>query len=386
LSYTSIESVVRTKPISVTALAGASECPLRTILESESRWSRLPDPPEALLGSLVHRAIEVCGESGPEAVVDHLLGVLEGPEGVFRNDASASGESVLAEILGASRVSAKLAAARRITETIAMAPRRAVRSGRGSGMTQTRFHPRPIGDWREVGMSSDELQLQGRLDFLRVTDARCTLVDFKTGKALDDDGSVSSRYADQLHLYLLLARANGYGPQIRMEIAASDGRIPVPESDIRTSRLCDELKMLTSAAPLGVETDARNLARFCASCATCRFRPWCAAYLESAPSMWNEERPRVGIPFDIWGNVESVRAGSPEQLFLSVLLRDAANRLVSVTGVPARFFEGPVISGVRMGFFAVRARSTGRGHPQNFVLADPADRGASAHAALVLRM
>ena len=102
--------------------------------------------------------------------------------------------------------------------------------------------------------------------------------------------------------------------------------------------------------------------------------------------MWNEERPRVGVPFDIWGNIESVRVGPPEQTFLSVLLRDAANRLVSVTGVPARFFEDPMTSGVRMGFFAVRARSTGRGHPQNFVLADPADRNASAHAALVLRM
>jgi hypothetical protein len=386
LRYVRIESAVRTKLISVTALAGASECPLRTILESELTCPRLPDPPEARLGSLVHRAIELCGGSGPEAVFEHLLGALAGSEGVFRSDASASGESVLSEILGASRVSAKLAAARRITEAIAMTPRRAVSSGRGPSTVPYRFHPRPVGDWNEVAMSSDELQLQGRLDLLRVTNARCTIVDFKTGRALDDDATVNDRYANQLHLYALLARVNGYGSNIRMEILASDGRFSVPESDARTSRLSTELKMLTGAAPLGRETDARVLARFCASCATCRFRPWCGTYLESAPPMWKEEGPSIGVPFDIWGYIESVRTGSPGQDFCSVILRDAAHRLVSVTGVPTRLLEGYPNSGARIGFFAVRARSTGRGHPQNFALADPADPRASAHSALVLRM
>ncbi len=384
MSYAPIESVARTKFIGVTALTGASTCGLRTILDSEPPRRRLPDPPEALLGSLVHRAIEECGDLGADAVSERLLEALEGSAGVYPSDASASGQFDLVEILGASRISAKLAAARRITESTAIKPRRAKSVGHAAG-SNARRHPLPTGDWNEEYMSSEELQLGGRLDLLRVSIGQCSLIDFKSGRALDADDSLKEIYVDQLHLYALLARACGYTSPIRMEIVASDGRYRVAESDARASRLRSELKALVDAAPTGKERSARELARFSAGCATCRNRPWCGTYLESAPASWLAERPPIEMPFDTWGHVESIRSASSEQAFSSVVLRDAANRLVSVTGVPTRISKS-LSSGMRAGFFGLKPKTTGRGHPQNFALADPGNMNASAYSALVLSM
>jgi hypothetical protein len=384
LSYAPIESVTRTKFIGVTALSGAAACGLRTILDSEPPRRRLPDPPEALLGSLVHRAIEERGHLGADAVSEQLLKALEGSAGVYPSDASASGQFDLIEILGASRISAKLAAARRITETIAIKPRRAKSVGRTAGTGEKR-HPLPTGDWNEESMSSEELQLGGRLDLLRVTVGQCSLIDFKSGRALEADDSLKETYADQLHLYALLARACGYTSPLRMEIVASDGRFRVAESDARTSRLRSDLKALVNAAPIGAERNARELARFSAGCATCRIRPWCGTYLESAPTSWLVKRPSLEVPYDTWGHVEIVRLAPSEEAFSSVVLRDAANRLVSVTGVPTRISKS-LSSGMRTGFFGLRPKTTGRGHPQNFVLADPGNTSASALSALVLEM
>lgn len=384
MSHALFHSVTRTKFIRVTALVGAGGCGLRAVLDSESADRRLPDSPEALLGTLVHRAIDARGREGSEAVTEHLLQALQGPSGVYRSDASASGEFRLVEIVGASRISSKLAAARRITEAIAIQPKRARRDERSTAARQL-GHPRRSGDWSEEPMNSEELQLGGRLDLLRVTRDECLLVDFKTGRALDGDGSLKEAYADQLHLYALLARSCAYTLPIRMEIVAADGRFSVPESTVRTSRLGSELRALVDATPTGIEADARELARFSAGCATCHFRAWCGNYLESAPTSWATEIPRVEVPFDTWGNIESIRPTAAEGDFSSVVLRDAANRLVSVTGVPARHLKS-LSPRMRAGFFGLRPKTTGRGHPQNFVLADPGNPSATAHAARVLAM
>jgi hypothetical protein len=383
LSYALIESVTRTKFIGVTAFTGAAACGLRAILDSEPPRRRLPDPPEALLGSLVHRAIEQCGHNGADAVSEQLLESLQGPAGVYRSDASPSGQFDLAKILGASRISAKLAAARRIAETMSIRPRRAKSTGRTASMGERR-HPLPAGDWSEESLSSEELQLSGRLDLLRVSVGQSALIDFKSGRALTADGSLKEIYADQLQLYVLLARACGYTSPVRMEIVASDGRFQVPESDARTSRLRSDLKALVDAAPIGTERNACELARFSAGCATCRSRPWCGTYLESAPASWLAERPPIEVPFDTWGHVENIRSNTAD-FFSSVVLRDAAHRLVSVTGVPTRI-SNSLSSGMRAGFFGLRPKTTGRGHPQNFALADPGNADASAYSALVLSM
>lgn len=378
-------NVTRSLPLSVTSLCGPHVCRLRAVLESEKFEKRLPRNVDAILGTIVHDALRRCGTLGPDAVSQNIQEVLSGSHGVIRSIATYSGTIKLREVIHATRLSAKLSAARRFAAACATPAKRATKEGAQKSGTKLP-RSRQYGIWREIKLVSEKQELIGQIDLLQAEPAVCTIIDFKSGRALSDSDELNEAYVDQVHYYLLLASANGYGPQFRLKIVAADGTFSVKHDEDRLEKLENRLRTVLAAAPRNCQCAAKTLASVSESCSFCSFRPWCGSYLEIAPSLWTQEKPAFPPPPDIWGTVIKVVRGHSGPGFDAVYLRDAASRLVCISGVPDRVSATIVHENTRVGFFSVQGTGGGSSHPQNFVLGVPENPRASSHEALVVQM
>ena len=376
----------RTRPLSVTALSSSPKCDMRALLESERYSPTLPMPPEAILGSIIHDALEQCGEQGSEHVLARVKAVLAGESGKFGSHANASGWATLREVISATRLSAKLATARKIADAIPHLSRKRQRAHVSPPVASDSAsqHPLSSGNWREVGLTVPELELTGRIDSIDVGPGECRIVDFKTGRALDHDGNVRAHYVDQLHMYMILARRMGYGPRFHLVVIAPDGKFDCPVDDQRLHDLGNRVESLVRSVPKDKPIEINLLARVCESCATCRFRPFCKPYLAEAPKLWSEPGRAFKLPWDIWGDIVKIEQDPDESGFMTVHLRDAATRLCCVSGVPDRFRGNPICVGSNVGFFDLQGLGTVSQHPQNYCLGVPGNPRASRHTARIV--
>jgi hypothetical protein len=376
----------RTRPLSVTALSSSPQCDMRVLLESERCSPTLPMPPEAILGSIIHDALDQCGEQGSEQVLARVKAALVGESGSFCSHANVSGSATLREVISATRLSAKLATARKIANAIPQSSRKGKRAPRSpsAASNSASHHPLSRGHWREVGLTSPELELTGRIDSMDVGPGECRIADFKTGRALDHDGKVRANYVDQLHLYMILARRMGYGPRYNLVVIAPDGNFDCPVDEQRLHGLENRVESLVRSVPKNKPTLIDSLAHVCQSCATCRYRPSCKSYLAEAPKLWPNQARAFPMPSDIWGDIVKIEPDAGDSGFMTVHLRDAATRLCCVSGVPDRFKGKPICVGSKVGFFDLQGLGTESPHPQNFCLGVPGNPRASRHTARIV--
>ena len=383
----SAKNLRRVHSLAATALSGSPKCALRAVLESERSIPRLPAHPEAILGSVIHEALDKCGNDGPAAVTEYVRRALDDVSLKFESSADLQGKCSLRSVIPAIRVSAKLAAARKIASAMPRSARTRVSARNGSKDVDWQSKPLPEGNWSEVSLTSSELQLTGRVDVICISARGCTIVEFKTGNAATENGVLFENYVDQLHYYQILARKIGYRAPVCMQIIAGDGTFNVEIDEERIVRLEDLVRTITEVAPLQTERDASSLANFGESCSTCSYRPWCDTYVAKAPLHWKETKVGLRLPPDTWGVVKNI-CSSPINGYCTVYLLDAANRMVCVTGVPDRYREDVLQIGQSAGFFSVRGRGrgTGLGHAQNFSLAVPDNPQSGSHAAAVVKL
>jgi len=150
-----VPSAVEVVPqFSVTAAASWTNCLLRLVLRSDRRsgWYELPSSPQALLGTIVHRAIEVAGGSDRDAV-DYLRSALDDAAREFATEVDFAdfGINEVFDLSARVRGEASVRAAAENQRTV-----RSV-GGEGGG-------PRRRG--REVFLASDVLRLRGTADLI----------------------------------------------------------------------------------------------------------------------------------------------------------------------------------------------------------------------------
>jgi hypothetical protein len=377
-----IKSVTRSAHLGVTAMSHEPFCGLRAVWASEEFPHSLPRHPEAVLGSIIHAALRTLSHEGADAVLSLVREALSGAKGTIATAATQSGVVSLREAIPATRLSAKLAAARRFatvgSEQDVRRTEKLDHAKRGGDRPRSQY-----GTWREASFASEHLQLKGQMDLFRATPGRYTIIDFKSGRVASETGKLLEAYMNQIHYYAMLVEEAGYGPDCELTIIGADGSFSVPRDGGRIEVLGARLSDLLASTPRGAITGSDRIARVSEACTSCSYRPWCGSYTTMAPDLWRAAQVPFRLPMDTWGIVQRVFTDHEAPGFKMVHIVDAASRLVSITGIPTRLASEVVREGKRVGFFALKPRSTGPGHPQNFSLAVPGDLRASNHTGYV---
>ena len=218
-------------------------------------------------------------------------------------------------------------------------------------------------------LANADLRLAGRPDwFAHVDDRHIEVVDFKSGRITDTDGHLLEEHILQLQLYSLMLEAAF--PQVRVVPFVERGeRVAVPWGEQERVRLMSKLREVAGALPARASLKAEDIARPGMHCGTCRLRPRCLAYLETAPRWW-PDRPRNPrpLPLDVWGYV--LRAQMDEQS-VTVRLVDASGRHVHVDGIHRSHGAAGLDEGDAVWFFDLEASEDLSQHgaliqPRNF--------------------
>ena len=304
----------------------------------------LPVAPSALLGTLLHHVAREVAEgrwgqsTSPRAAFDAILG---------QAVAGLPLESVpLDQAVGRQRWFARMARARlwalEDAPSESLGDPRPLRQTAGAigGPTEARAD---LG--HEAWIVWPDGRLRGRADLVEPIPGGRRVVENKSGRTDDREGSLLDGIGLQVGLYAL-AIENVAGGSVQTVIRG-DERIAIPWDATTRQRIRAHLEHTLAELPAGKEIRADALASPGPHCARCRLRPACRSYLGAA-GLWTTERTAGRMPLDVWG--ELLRSTVTER-GVRVELRDAVGRLAVITGLSPDWNVQRCASGTRLYFF-----------------------------------
>ena len=267
----------------------------------------LPRYPKGFLGSIAHKLVEMGtkgqltgAQSDPAAVWDGLVAAQESKlaESAIESHLVPLKRSCAEFFLMRSRA---IRAATRLAESAALSV------GRGS---------QPVaGLGYEVGVSSQDGVVKGRIDAVTAEDGGITISDYKTGAILLEDGGISEikpEYEAQLKLYAAiyfetydrwpdrLQLLNLQGQDFEINFTREDCVALLATAREKFKQINHRIKVaLQQEVPAAVASPSPTTCRFCT------LRPGCTAYCEARIA-----QPEAGWPHDVWGKVETKTVSS----------------------------------------------------------------------------
>ena len=134
--------------------------------------------------------------------------------------------------------------------------------------------------------------------------------------------------------------------------------------------------------PAGREMSPAELANPGDACQYCQFRPACTAYLEWAPSIWNENDSAQTMPHDVWGAVTAAKK-EPGELW-DIYIAGPNDKLFRVNNVPDHLAGSSFEKGQRVYMFDLQpVRFRQQGYSQNYYVLNGQDFTRSAHTAKI---
>lgn len=282
-------------------------CILKEACGSNKNSNLLPRYPKGFLGTIAHKLVEMgakgalTGDQGNAAVVWDKL-VAEEEARIVQN-----------------AIESHLVPLKRSCVEYFLIRARAIRAA--SQLAESVSLPRGLGGQSaeglgyEIGVSSKDGTVKGRIDAVTINEGVLTISDYKTGAVLLEEGGVSQikpEYETQLKLYaaiynetydrwpdrLLLLNLQGKDfeisfsrPECERLLVLAKETFEKTNDKIQTALQYGDASLLASPSP--------KACRFCA------FRPGCKAYCDA-----RQEQPDAEWPHDVWGRIETKSASS----------------------------------------------------------------------------
>lgn len=377
----------RQRPASPSKLAAFRACPLRYLLETESKGERacrspLGVHPATLLGAAVHEAADAFSGRKIEGAEAELLKLVESNFGSLLDSRSLGpvGSWIMTRFGASALVSRK-----RLIEQAAFANTLVARFpiSKGSAGAVRGSDPVPLGT--ERWLSGPSSRVAGRVDLIyRGRSRGIHIVDFKTGRVTDEDGNPKDEYLLQMAAYGLIVRELDPLASISLELVGrrdgwsgdfDEGLAGVVELAL------DELERVL---PLGVSVSPEDIARVGDHCTQCSFRPLCVQY---KASMWERMATRTfdfeAWPLDIVGELLELELTGD---LATIRCRLANGYVARISGIPANLVAGwNCREGLLVEAYALGAMQAARpgSFPCNFSIVDLASPSESAFRAYV---
>jgi len=181
----------------------------------------------------------------------------------------------------------------------------------------------------EVTVESKNLRLQGRVDFLRVSeDSVVEISDFKSGKVLNDEGEVDEVTSLQLRLYGLGILDLVPGARLQLKVVSRGGISNVNFSPEEIERTKEWLAQRLLPLRENQLIEANEIAVVGPQCRGCRARAVCPKYRTSVGELWKRQDVTMRLPLDIAGQILEVEPSGGAAT--TIKLTDLAGRVVKI--------------------------------------------------------
>jgi hypothetical protein len=381
-----LDKVARTKPFSPSKISIINSCPLRYLLETESYHS--VSPPSniyALTGTAIHKIIEDNlsnpSISGAE-IKKQFLGVLDR---LAINNKRAPLICWVYEKFGLGGTLAN----ERVISSVQQIKRLLDKYGKDKSLERPdtklpsqkyEFSSLGAEKWFELA----KFELAGKIDLSYLDDEGVIhVVDFKSGKVIDDEGLPKEEYLLQIGVYGLMVEDSTSHPNLLLELIGSHTSWSGCLDESLRGRVVDLITYAKNNLPLNKEINASEISITGDHCLSCRSRFACGKYVNALNKRVHGEESSICSPCDVTGVVKKT---STRGDLIDLIVSPIGGITCSIMGLPRslypEFKEGDLIAGYFLGVLDIENRCN---FPANFyVFRDEAPRMSSFESMVAL--
>lgn len=369
----------RTRPALPSKLGVFITCPMRYLLESEQHSFRcLPLPPQAALGSAVHKlanTLQKSGENNPESIIQRL-------ENDFVATLIKTQQGALAlwvwERYGIAGLVSRQALIKYIRYAKSLVTPVAERGGHLPDMIKIRGSIIPVG--REKLLKSTFFDMQGRADLIyRKETGEIRIVDFKTGEVRDEKKQPKEEYLLQIAAYGMMVKELAPDINIELELSGIGGSWTGVLDNSLQEFVNSVLDSFNGILPRNTSFSALNIARPGRHCIQCAGRCSCPIYSRNLCHFMQQSCPDDRhFSIDIHGRLLEVEMDN-NFTTLQLLLPDGY--MAKVFHIPTRFIPESnemIGSDVTLYGLHVFGDSSEKKIPRNFYVVDTQEPRRSA--------
>jgi hypothetical protein len=364
----------------VSAIAVFQGCHLKLIASTRDfRGMHLATGPDAVIGSVVHRVMELWTTELTEIDAGKL----------FDREIRVEGEKLSKDPQRAHF--ADLPSTRsfmdwrnlrlKVKANCQILTRRSVNPTIGNSYQSHAIRP-----GAESYFPSPKLRLVGRTDQIdRIGKDEFRIRDYKTGRIFDSDDQMLPSISLQLRLYALLAEEADPNANITLSVIdLANSEFPVEWNRSVRNETRAALKETLEGIPANSSVNGAAISKPGNECFHCPVRHRCTGYLQTAPEWWKEFPFGLdSVPADTWGTITAIE---PNDDGVSLQISDAAGRPTRIDRLRRRPGLDALKIGDRVYCFGLEKTGTGRGwsgkpfHPHAFheLSPDPLTRRAWA--------
>ena len=381
-----LDVVSRTKPFSPSKISVINLCPLRYLLETEGYPS--VSPPSsiyALTGTAIHKIIEDNLSNPSISGADIKKQFLDAIDRLALNNKRAPLICWVYEKFG---LGGTLTSEKVIT-SVQQVKRLLDKYGKDKSLERSdtklpsqKYEFSSLGSekWFEV----TKLELAGKIDLSYLDDEGVIhVIDFKSGKVIDDEGLPKEEYILQIGVYGLMVEDSTSHSNLLLELIGSHTSWSGLLDEPLRGRVVDLITHAKNILPLGKEIDAYEISMTGEHCLSCRSRFACGKYVSALKDRAYGEESTICSPSDVIGVVKKT---STRGDLIDLIVSPVGGITCSIMGLPQtlypEFKEGDLIAGYFLGILDIENRCN---FPANFyVIRDESPRKSSFESMVAL--
>jgi len=377
---------MRTKPFSPSKISVINDCPLRYLLETESYPSvNLPSNIYALTGTAIHKIIEA-NLSNPSISGSDLK--KQFIELISKLLARNSGAPLISWVFEKYGLSGILSSERTISSVQQI---KSLLAKYGEEKNNTKadiefitklIEPDVLGS--EKWLEYKNLELAGKIDFSYIDNEDIIhVIDFKSGKVIDNEGQPKDGYLLQIGVYGLMVEHSTSNSNILLELIGSHTSWSGRLDDSLKMRVRNLVAYAKKILPLNQEIDASSLSKIGEHCSSCSSRFACSEYGQTLKNRFLGQDDCICSPNDLIGSVSKV---TKRDDLVDILVKTNNEIICSIIGLPFHLFQeikiDDLISAYFLGILDIENRCK---FPVNFfIFRDDAPRMSSFESLLFI--
>lgn len=381
-----LKKVARTKPLSPSKISVINSCPLRYLFETENYpFVNPPSNIYAITGTAIHKIIEDNlsnpSISGAEikkqflSAIDRLiLNNKRAPLICWVYEKFGLGGTITNE-----RVISSVQQIKRLLDKYRK-DKSSTRSDVNLSSQKDEFSALGSERWFELA----KFELAGKIDLSYLDDEGVIhVIDFKSGKVIDDEGLPKEEYLLQIGLYGLMVEDSTSHSNLLLELIGPHISWSGCLDESLRDRVVDLITYAKNKLPLNKEIDASEASITGDHCLSCRSRFACGKYVNALKERAYGEENAICAPCDV---ICVVKKTSARGDLIDLIVSPMGGITCSIMGLPRtlypEFKEGDLIAGYFLGILDIENRCN---FPANFyVFRDEAPRMSSFESMVAL--
>jgi hypothetical protein len=358
----------RTKPFSPSKISLINNCPLRYLLETENFVS--VGPPSnlyALVGTVIHKLVEINLSRPSISGIELKKQFIES----INKLAIRGGESVVNWVYANYGLNGLLSN-ERVISSVQQVKRLLAKYGDdkseikvGSNLIAHFICPDGLGS--EKWFEHKKLELGGKIDFSYIDEeGMIHIVDFKSGKVLDEEGQPKDDYLLQIGAYGLMVEEFTDSSNILLELIGSHTTWTGKLDETLRARVLNSVSEAQKTLPLNHEIDASTLSKSGEHCSSCRSRFSCDEYRLALRNRSFGGANSICSPNDLFGTVSRV---TKHENLIDILVNTNNGITCSIIGLPDGIYHeikiGDLIAAYFLGVLDIESRCA---FPVNFFI------------------